>query len=230
MSIKFSFNSLLSSVSKFISEEEIVEKKLTSQQKAHQQEIENAVLVLVAEVLRCGKNLNEATEQFIKQFMDKQFGAARNRIKSVSNHLEIGTEPFTKIACKELKMLTTHDSRLSITSFLFGVASTDDFVNAKELRTLQRIADYLGINDKDFKQIKYRALSGNNPYYALGLEEDSTWEEVKAVYRKMVLKFHPDKRVDDISEEEASSKFREIKRAFELIKNQRKAEIRKCQM
>ena len=224
MNTKFSFNSLLNSVSKFISEEEVVEKKLTPQQKAHQQEIENAILVLAAEVLRCDKNLNEETERFIQQFMDKQFGAAKHRIKSVANHLEIGTEPFTKIACKELIMLTTHDSRLSITTFLFGVASADDFVNAKELRILQRIAGYLGINDKDFKQLKHTALAGNNPYYALGLEEEVSWEEVKAAYRKMVLKFHPDKRADNVSEEEAGLKFREIKRAFELIKKQYKAD------
>ena len=221
MSTKFSFNSLLNSVSKFISEEDVIEKKLTPQQKAHQQEIENAILVLTAEVLRCDKNLNEETEKFIQQFMEKQFGAGKHRIQSVSNHLEIGTEPFTKIACKELKMLATHDSRLSILTFLFGVAAADDFINTKELRVLQRIAGYSGISDKDFKQIKYTALAGNNPYYALGTEENATWDDVKLAYRKMVLKFHPDKRDDDISEEEASLKFREIKLAFELIKKQR---------
>ena len=45
----------------------------------------------------------------------------------------------------------------------------------------------------------------------------------KVAYRKMVLKFHPDKREDDVSEEEASLKFREIKRAFETIKKQLEA-------
>lgn len=224
MANRFSFNSLLNSVSKFISEEEITEKKLSPQQKAHQQEIENAVLVLAAEVVRCDKNLNEETEKFILRFLSKQFGAtvAKQRIKAVQNHLEIGTEPFTKIACKELKMLTTHDSRISITGFLFGVAAADDFVNAKELRCIQRISGYLGISERDFKQLKHTALAGNNPYYALGVEENATIEEVKAAYRKMVLKFHPDKREDDLSEEEASLKFREIKRAFELIKKQYK--------
>ncbi len=126
-------------------------------------------------------------------------------MKSVVNHLEIGTEPFTKIACKELKLLTTHDSRINIVDFLFGVAAVDDFVNAKELRCVHRIAGYLGVSEKDFKQVKHTALSGNNPYYALGIEENVTMEEVKNAYRKMVLKFHPDKRNDDVSEEEAST-------------------------
>src|ERR1700741_148566 len=164
---RFSFNSLIDSVSKFISEEAVVEKKLSPQQKAHQQEIENAILVLAAEVVRCDKNLSSDTEKFIHRFFEKQFGGtgAKHRMASINNHMEIGTEPFTKMACKELKMLTTHDSRISIVNFLFGVAASDDFINAKEQRCIHRIAGYLGISDKDFKQIKYAALAGNNPYY-----------------------------------------------------------------
>ena len=113
-------------------------------------------------------------------------------------------------------------SSARFSSFLFGVAAADDFVNAKELRCIQRISGYLGISEKDFKQLKHNALAGNNPYYALGIEENATMEEVKVAYRKMVLKFHPDKREDNVSEEDASLKFREIKRAFELIKKQQK--------
>lgn len=221
---KFSFNSFIGSVSKLISEGDVVEKGPTAQQKAHQQEIENSILVLVADVIRCDRNFSNDTEVFVQEFLAKQFGPTNkvHRSTTVTNHIEVGTEPFTKIACKELKMLTTHDSRLSILKFLFGVAAADDFVNAKELRILTRIAGYLGISDSDLKQVKHTALSSNNPYYALELEDGATYEEVKAAYRKMVLKYHPDKRDDGVTEEEANLKFREIKRAFELIKQQHK--------
>jgi DnaJ like chaperone protein len=134
----------------------------------------------------------------------------------------MGTEPLLKIACKELKMLTTHDSRLSILQFLFGVADADDFINPKELRCLNRIATYLGISDKDFKELKLAFISENNPYKILGIEEEATLEQVKAAYRKMVLKFHPDKRGADVSTEEANVKFLQVQRAFGIIKEQRK--------
>lgn len=222
---KFSFNSFIGSVSKLISEGDVVEKGLTSQQKAHQQEIENSILVLVADVIRCDRNFSNDTEVFVQEFLAKQFGPVNkaHRSTTVTNHIEVGTEPFTKIACKELKMLTTHDSRLSILKFLFGVAAADDFVNPKELRILTRIAGYLGISDADFKHIKRTALAVNNPYYTLELEDGATFEEVKAAYRKMVLKYHPDKREDGVTEEDANLKFREVKRAFELIKSQQKS-------
>lgn len=221
---KFSFNSLINSVSKLISEEEVVEKRMSPKQQAHQQEIENSILVLAAEVIRCDRNFSADTEKFIQQYLVKQFGGTANkhRSSSISNHIEIGTEPFTKIACKELKMLTTHDSRLNIVQFLFGVAAADEFIKPKELRCLQRIAGYLGISDKDFKEIKQAFGRLGSPYAILELDEGVSYDEVKIAYRKMVLKYHPDKRGEEVSEEDAAFKFREIKKAFELIKAQQK--------
>ena len=221
---KFSFNTLIDSISKLISEEQGVERKHRDpQQAAHEIEIQNAILVLAAEVIKCNRNYTGSTEDFVLQFFIKQFGAknAKQRMATITDHLEMGTEPLLKISCKELKMLTTHDSRISIVGFLFGVANADDFINAKELRCLNRIATYLGISDKDFKEIKQAALQKSSPYALLGVDEEATIEQVKIAYRKMVLKFHPDKREADVTEEEANIKFREIQRAFELIKGQR---------
>ena len=222
---KFSFTNLIDSISKLISEEQVIERHHRDpQQAAHEIEIQNAILVLASEVIKCNRNYTGSTEDFIIQFFTKQFGAkgAKQRIKSVTDHLEMGTEPLLKISCKELKMLTTHDSRVSIVEFLFGVADADDFINAKELRCLNRIATYLGISDKDFKEMKQNFLARSSPYALLGIEEDATTEEVKIAYRKMVLKYHPDKREAHVSEEEANVKFRAVQRAFEIIKTQRK--------
>lgn len=207
-----------------MAEEEVVEKKMSAQQKAHNQEIENSILVLAAEVIRCDRNFSADTEKYIQQFLTKQFGAVgiKQRSSAINNHIDIGTEPFTKIACKELKMLTTHDSRVNIVQFLFGVAAADDFINPKELRCLLRIAGYLGVSDKDFKEIKQNFGRQSSPYAVLGLEDLASFEEVKVAYRKMVLKYHPDKRGEEVSEEEAAIKFREIKRAFDTIKAQQK--------
>lgn len=221
----FSLNNIISSLSKMIGDDEIVDKteKQSPQQQAHQKEIEASIFVLAAEVIRCDKNYTSTTEAYIAEFVQQQFGGriTIQRLKPVANHIEMGTEPFVKISCKELKMLTTYDSRLSIVNFLLGVAAADDFINPKEARCVNRIAGYLGINDKDFKHIKSLFSSKHNPYVVLGLEEDgATLEIVKKAYRKMTLKYHPDKRGADITEEEANLKFREIQRAFEIIAQQ----------
>ena len=224
MAKKFSFNSLINSVSKFISEDNVKEKSQSPRQKAHEQEIENSILVLAAEIIRCDRNFTDETENFIHHFFNKQFGAAGKKYRShtLNSHLETGAEPFIKIACQELKILTTYDSRINIVRFLFGVASADDFINTKEERCIHRMAAYLGVSEKDFMLLKHTTVSANNPYFILGVTENVTFEEVKTAYRKMALKFHPDKRKEEVSQEEASRKFREIKHAFEVIKKQQK--------
>jgi DnaJ like chaperone protein len=223
---KFSFGGILHSVSKLIAEEPAPDKKLSPQEKSHRQEIENSILVLAAAVIRCDRNLSEETELLLHNFFSKQFGASgrKHRLTTINTHIETGTEPYTKIACKQLKLLTTHDSRLNILGFLFGIAASDDFLNAKETRCIHRIAGYLGISDKDFKELKLHSLSENNPYFILGIEEGASLEEVKTAYRKMILKSHPDRRQEDISEEEAGRKFREIQKAFDTIRRERKTD------
>lgn len=222
---KFSFNNLFGSLSKIISEAEVVEKKDKKhpQQKAHDDEIQNAIIVLASAVVRCNHNYTTETELFIYQFLSKQFGATgvKQKMKAIEGHLEAGPEPLLRIACKELVMLTTHQSRVTITEFLFGVAAVDDFVNAKETRCIHRLAGYIGISEYDFKELRFRFMSENNPYKLLGIDDECSMEEVRVAYRKMVLKHHPDKREAHISEEEASVKFRQIQHAFETIKKLR---------
>lgn len=209
-----------SEIFKLITKEKPSAKKLSAQQRSHQQEIENAILVLAAEVIRCNRNYNTATQQVVQEFISTQFGerGIKQRLKPIDDHMFSGTEPFTKIACKALAMLTTVDSRITIIRFLFSVAAADDFVNPKEQRCIHRIVGYLKINEVDLKKVKEDFLNQNNPFGILGIEMGASFTEVKTAYRKMILKHHPDKRAEDVTEHEAEKKFREIQQAFEKIK------------
>lgn len=51
-------------------------------------------------------------------------------------------------------------------------------------------------------------------YEVLGVERNSSEEEIKKSYRKLALKFHPDRNPDDKSSEE---KFKEISEAYEVL-------------
>jgi DnaJ like chaperone protein len=222
---KFTISNLFDSIAKMMSNEEDMpggKQKENPQQRAHRLEIESAVTVLAAEVIRCNKNFSPETEKYIRDFYSLQFDNAgvNTKIKDIYKYLESGTEPYIKIACKALNLLTTHESRITILKFLFGVAASDDFLNAKETRAIQRLSKYLTISDKDFKEIKLAFVADNNPYKVLGIEEGVAFEAVKTAYRKMILKHHPDKKAADISEEEATLKFKEIQKAFEVIKGE----------
>jgi molecular chaperone DnaJ len=56
-------------------------------------------------------------------------------------------------------------------------------------------------------------------YTVLGLGRDATEEDIKKSYRKLAMKFHPDRNTDD---KQAEDKFKEAKEAYEILSDARK--------
>ena len=62
---------------------------------------------------------------------------------------------------------------------------------------------------------------GKDYYKILGLSRGAAEEDIKKAYRKMALKYHPDKNKSPGAEE----KFKEIAEAYEVLSDKRKREI-----
>lgn len=61
----------------------------------------------------------------------------------------------------------------------------------------------------------------NKDYYKiLGVEKTATEDEIKSAYRKLAMKWHPDRNPDNL--EEAKNKFAEINEAYEVLSNPEK--------
>lgn len=56
-----------------------------------------------------------------------------------------------------------------------------------------------------------------NPYEVLGIKQGASETEIKAAYRNLVKKYHPDKHQDNPLSELAEEKLREINEAYEML-------------
>ena len=65
-------------------------------------------------------------------------------------------------------------------------------------------------------------MTERKDYYAiLGVDKNVSDEELKRVYRKLAVKYHPDKWVNKSEEERkvAEDKFKEISEAYDVLSN-----------
>ena len=154
--------------------------------------------------------------------------------------------------CYQIKQNTDYTTRYHMVDFLFGLAVSDNSYSGTENSTMKIIARGLGINSGDYVSIYtrhvgsryagqnnyshtgYGGYSGSrqygssgqtykDPYKVLGLTSSATDEEVKKAYRRLAMKYHPDK-VEGMGEEvkkNAEAQFREINEAYEQIKTAR---------
>ncbi len=62
-------------------------------------------------------------------------------------------------------------------------------------------------------------MSKRDYYEVLGVQKNATDPELKKAYRRLAMKYHPDRNTDDKS---AEDKFKEAKEAFEILKDSQK--------
>ena len=113
-----------------------------------------------------------------------------------------------------------YEERLQLLSFLAKIAQSDGNVCQAEIEALKEVASAMGLSAQEVESMLN--LGGNTleqAYKVLEIEPTATDDEVKAAYRKLALKHHPD-RVATLGEDvkkAAEEKFQQINNAKEMI-------------
>ncbi|XP_061657245.1 dnaJ homolog subfamily B member 5-like [Syngnathoides biaculeatus] len=76
-------------------------------------------------------------------------------------------------------------------------------------------------SEPDAPCLSIKPSAGKDFYKVLGVAPDSNEDEIKKAYRKMALKFHPDKN----SEADAEDRFKEIAEAYEVLTDPEKRSV-----
>lgn len=178
-----------------------------------------ASVVIKADGIQDQRELDYVRQHFVNMYGKERANHAFKLFKGI-NQQEI---PVRQV-CIQIQQMMDHPSRLQLLHFLFGIAKADGMVTDNEVTQIFTIAGYLGISSRDFESIKAMFYnSTDNAYKILEITKDATVDEIKAAYRKMAKKYHPDK-VIHLGEEHrkgAEEKFRQVQEAYEKLQKER---------
>ncbi len=185
-----------------------------------------ALLVLAARVIKADGKVEQSELDFVRQQFVGMFGKERaNESFKVFRQIVDQPIPLTKV-CGQINSFTTHATRLQLVHFLFKLGLADGHLHDQELEEIRRIARNLRINPYDFASIEamfHKKEDSGWAHKVLEVSQDATEAEVKKAYRKMAMKFHPDRLTDAGPEAQAAAKesFLNVQKAYEQICKQK---------
>lgn len=183
-----------------------------------------SLLTLIAAVMKADGRVLKSELDFVKRYFVQAFGpdTASEAVRYLRDILK--QDIPVKDVCSQIRQRMDYASRLQLIHFLFGIAEADGRIDNSELNLIKEISSYIGISQADFESIQNMFLKTIDwAYKILEIDTKVTDEEVKKAYRRMAMKYHPDK-VSYLGEEikqKADEKIKKINEAYDAIKHER---------
>ena len=182
-----------------------------------------SLLVLSAAVIKADGKTTSQELSTLRQFFARNFGPqAADEAESIVKDL-VNKEFNLYEVCTQIRSCMDYSQRLQLYHYLVALGACDGLVQ-REIDVLETIANYLGLSKSDSESIFAQFRPNNDSNYSiLGITPDATDEEVKKAYRKMAVKYHPDKVAtlgEDI-QKAAEEKFKAVSQAYDAICKER---------
>lgn len=193
-----------------------------------------SMLVLSSYIIKADGKIMHSEMEYVRQFLQHNFGSSavgqgeKILLKLFEMQKQQGPVLFKETirkSCVEISFHMSDSQRLQLLNYLVIIAKVDGVISPEEILALREIAQGLGISRQDLDAMLNLDSGSKNTsniedaYKVLGIQPSATDDEVKAAYRKMALKHHPD-RVATLGEDirkAAEKKFQQINDAKERI-------------
>lgn len=193
-----------------------------------------SMLVLSSYIIKADGKIMHSEMNCVRNFLRNNFGEQAVQqgedilLKLFEMQKQQGATTFKETirkSCVEISFHMNIGQRLQLLDYLIIIAKVDGNVSPEEVYALKEVATYLGLSAQDVDSMLNMEASSNQQigldeaYKILGISPNATNDEVKAAYRKMALKHHPDRvsTLGDDIREAAEKKFQEINNAKERI-------------
>ena len=183
-----------------------------------------SLLVLSSAVIKADGRTLQSEIDVVKDFIRRNFGQnavdeAVRILDSLKNQqvdiYSVGTQIANNM---------NYSQRLQLFHYLTQIAIADGDFSKSEKSVLEAIGGAIRLNTSDISSIIAMFYKDKESAYAvLEISPSASDDEVKAAYRRMAMKYHPDKVATLGAEVQkaAEEKFRKIQEAYETIKKER---------
>lgn len=187
-----------------------------------------SLLVLIAAVMKADGKVLKSELDVVKSFLLSTYGEskAKDALLILRDVLKKNYDVIP--IARQIAQNLSYSGRLEMLHLMFDIANADNDVSQPEILLIKRVASAMGISDADYMSIasmfsKTKAKSADWAYDVLEISRSASADEVKKAYRRMAMKYHPDK-VNTMGEEvkrKATEKFRAVNEAYNAIKTER---------
>ncbi len=183
-----------------------------------------SLLVLSAAMMKADGKVLKSELNYVKTFLYQQFGEHLAAQYLIDLRQMLKQDIPVREVAMQIRSYMDHASRLQLYHYLWGIALADNHLDPREEQLLEQLASYLNISRYDYESIKAMFVKEvDSSYKILEISPEASVEEIKKAYRKMALKYHPDK-VSHLGVEyqkAAEEKFQKVNEAYDTIKKQR---------
>ncbi len=183
-----------------------------------------SLLVLSSAVIKADGRTHPAELRTVREFIRTNFGEqAATQAEQILQRLDREQVNIYSVG-GQIAANMNYSQRLQLFQYLVSIATSDGDFSASEKSVLEAIASAIRLTSTDAASIiAMYYKEADSAYTVLEISPSATDDEVRSAYRRMAMKYHPD-RVATLGPEvqkAAEEKFKKIQEAYAAIKKQR---------